>query len=37
MRWRQLDAKLRNAGLAPVRARQAGLLATLATNPRSGR
>jgi hypothetical protein len=35
MTWRPLDRALRSAGLVPVRAADARLLATLATNPRS--
>jgi len=35
MRWKPLDAKLRNSGLAPVRPSQPSMLSTLASNPRS--
>lgn len=36
VRWRPLDAKLRAAGLVPMRPAQTSMLRTLARNPRSG-
>lgn len=35
MTWKPVDAKLRAAGLTPMRPRSIGMLATLQTNPRS--